>query len=111
MQALSQTEISHVWLVERIDQHVGGFEVAVENAVFVRVVNGLGDNLDITRRAPQPRRIPISALFIQLRETPTFDEIHGEERLSFVSAYLMDGDDVRVLQTSSRGCFRAEALC
>jgi hypothetical protein len=47
---------------------------------------------------------------IQLRETLALDEIHDEERLSLVRADFVDGDDVRVLQTGCRRCFRAEAL-
>ena len=57
MQPLGQAEVGHARLVERVDQHVGRLEVAVQNAAFVRVVDGLGDGLDVTRGAAAGQRL------------------------------------------------------
>ena len=43
---LGQTEISDMRDIQRINQDIRGFDIAVQNALFVGVMNGLGNGFD-----------------------------------------------------------------
>src|SRR5262245_2590865 len=97
MQPLGQAEIGDTWLVLCVDQHVRGFEVAMQNSSFVRIVNGVSNGFKVAHYPANPWCIAGFALGIQFGEALAFDEIHHEEWLSLVRADFMDRDNVRVL--------------
>ena len=45
---LGQTEVGDMRFIVRIEEDIGGLEIAVEDALFVGVVNGTGDLLHAT---------------------------------------------------------------
>ena len=47
--ALGETEVCDVWLILRIDQHVGWFEIAMKNVALMREMDRFGNELEITR--------------------------------------------------------------
>src|SRR5688572_12329780 len=97
MEPLGEAKISDARLVERIDNDVGGFEVAVQNAVFVRIIDRFSNDLHVANRAAEPVAIAQFAFRVDSGETLALNKIHGEERLAVVRAYFVDGDNVRVL--------------
>ena len=78
----------------------------MQDALLMRVVNGLGDQFHVARRFVRRER-PISN---QLRQIPSLDVIHREEVLVFVNADLVNGHDVRVLKNGRCRRFAAKAL-
>src|SRR5258707_676052 len=47
-QSLGQPEVGHVRLVVGVDQNIGRLQIAMQDAVAVRVMNGPGDLVHIT---------------------------------------------------------------
>src|SRR5687767_15368956 len=110
MQPLGETKISDARLVELIDNNVGRFEVAVQDAAFVRIIDRFSNDLDVANRAAEPVAVAQFAIRVDPGETLALNKIHGEERLAVVRAYFVDGNDVRVLQTGSGRRFSAKTL-
>ena len=81
-------------------------EIAVQNAVFVRVMDRLGNELEVGRRAFWRQR----PLGHQPRQRRAVDEVHHQVMLAFVHTDLMHGDDVRMLQSGRSGGFDPEAF-
>ncbi len=106
MQPLGEAEVGHARLVKRVDEHVGRLEVAVQDAVLMRIVDGLGDDLDVARGTGGGQWLAGG----EPGEALALDKIHGEEGPTLVRANFVDGDDVCVLQTGGRRRFRAEPL-
>jgi hypothetical protein len=78
----------------------------VEDSAFVRVLDGVGQRLDQSRRCERCQR-----LAGKLRgEVGTIHQVHGEILQPLVLAHLVDGDDVGMLQFRRRCGFGAETL-
>ena len=101
-----QAEVRDARLVEGIEQHVRWFEVAVERAALVRILNGLGDKAHVLRRLGGGQRF-----FADERgQVLSLDIFHREVVLTIVLAHLVDGHDVGVMQIGRRLGLRQEAL-
>jgi len=92
--------------VEGVEQHVRGFEVAVQDAAFVGVLNRLGDCLDAGGRVSGRHGIVPH----RLCQVAAFDVVHREVLLALVFADFMDGDDIWMPQTGRGFGFRTEPL-
>ena len=106
LQPPGQAEVHHVRLVLRVNQDVGGLQVAMQDAALMGVVDRLGDGLEITGRAPGRQRLVAH----QPRQALPLDVVHHEEVPALVDAHLVDGDDVRMVQTRRRNGLGAEPL-
>ena len=91
---LRQSEVSDMWLVVRIEQHVGRFEIAVENALGVRVVDRFRDAHHATRSAGGRQRSGAH----HLRQRRPFDQCHREERLPIDHPCVVDRHNVGMSQ-------------
>ncbi len=87
------------------DHDVGGFEVAMDDALFVRggerVGDSLGDFDDLRGRKATGVREAVERL--------AFDEFHGEEVDAFGFFDREDGDDVRMIERGDGTGFALEA--
>jgi len=77
----------------------------MNDALFVSVVNGLGERRQGRSGNPRRLRLPVQ----KLRERPAIDELKREIGLSFVGADLVDLHDVGVLESRGRLRLRLEA--
>jgi hypothetical protein len=102
---LGQAEVGDPQLVEAVDEHVGGLQVAVQRPLLMGVLDGIGQGAHVVGGAHGRER----ALADQGRQALPFDEIHREKALALVLADFVDGDDVWVLQSRRRFGFGAEA--
>ena len=103
-QFLRQSEIRDPRFAERIDQHVGRLEVAVQNTLLMGVLNCFREGFQIGRR-PLGRE---GASGLQLGKIGALDEIHREVADPLVLADLVNGDNVGVLQPGRGGGLGAE---
>ena len=94
VQAFGQAKIGDARLVVAVNHHVGGLEVAVQNALRMRIVYRLGGQPYVARGLSGRQ----SAIAHELSQVLAFDIIHREEVLAGVDADLVDGHDVRMLQ-------------
>ena len=99
-QLFGEAEVRDARLVEGVDEHVGRFEVAVQHAALVSIVDGLRDLLHVAR-GPSGRQRPRAH---KVGKIVALNEIHREVGLAFHFAYFVDTDDVRMLET--RRCLR-----
>ena len=81
-------------LVERIEQHVGRLQVAVQNPVLMRVVYRCGYDFEVTSGALRGQRDAAHELFQVL----PCDVLHRKVMLPLMCADLMNGNDIRVLK-------------
>ena len=94
-QFFCQAEIGDPRLIVFINDNIGRFEVAVQDAVLMRVMNGSGNGFDVGGRTLRGQwTIPHD-----LGQRPTGHIVHREEVLAVVFADLVDGHNVRMLQT------------
>ena len=106
LQALGQAEIGDARLVVGVDEHIRWFEVAVQDALLMRVVDRFGNGLEILSRAPgRQRNVPH-----QGGQTGAIHEIHREIVLAGVDPDFMDRDDVRMVQHRRRRGLGAKTL-
>ena len=91
-----------------IGHHVGGFDVAVDDAFVVRVVEAAGHLLDDLELAPHRNRDAVVDL---LRERDPLDVLHHDVGLTFVLAEVENGDDVAVGEVADRLRFLDEPIC
>src|SRR3978361_2561228 len=80
-------------------QDVGGFDVAVHQAVGVRGVQGTGD---LGHDVHGPGRGKPTVLREQSGQIGTFDQAHVDEQLAVDLAEVVDRDDVRFPQPGSQ---------
>ena len=84
-----------------VDDHVVGFEIAVDDAVAVGEARGLEDlDRDVDRAQLVDRRLAPD----QLLERATREVLHRDVVGVVVGAAVVDADDVRVLEAG--GCLR-----
>ena len=105
IQELGQSEIGNARLAGVVQEDVRGFEVAVQHALAVRVVDGLGDLLDQYACLARGQW----AIAHQLGQSLALDVIHREEGIALVLAHFVDGDDVGMLQARGGFGLRAKA--
>ena len=89
-----QAEISDLRLVARRQQHVAGFQVAVDDAALVGQVHGAGQALDQAHRPAGLLRLagqPVA-------ERPTLHHLHRKERPAVHLAQIEHLDDVGMVQ-------------
>ena len=103
--ALGQTEIADVRLIVRIDEDIGRLQIAVQDALFVRVLHGAADGGEIAGRVARPQRTARE----QSGQRLPLNQSHTEICLSLMLAGVVDGHDVRVYQMSGGLRFAAEA--
>src|SRR6185295_1497102 len=91
---LGQAKVRDARLIAGVHQDVGGLEIAVQDALPMRVVDGFRNELDVTRRfRGRQRAVPHES-----GEVLSLDVIHREIMLTLMDAYVVNGDDVRVLE-------------
>jgi hypothetical protein len=96
-QILGEAPVDHDGLAERADEHVGGLEIAVDDALAVGVRDRVGHG-DHVRQEGQAlaRRWGVADDVV---ERAARDELHRVERLARRPAPdVVDGDDGRVLE-------------
>ena len=100
-------EVHHLGRPPAGQEQVGRLHVAMDDAVVVRVSEA-GQELehDGKRRA----RVGPQSAFDRALEVDPLEQLHGDERRALVLAQLVDGDDVRVLETRHRARFAQEPL-
>src|SRR5262245_62899313 len=76
----------------------------MKDRVFVGVLNGLGDDPQVTGGLERGQRV----LAHPFRESLPLDIVHREVGLSLVFARLMNRNNVRMLQAGSSGSLRSE---
>jgi hypothetical protein len=102
---LGQAEVGQARLIVGVDEHVRGLEVAVQDALLVRIVDGLGNRLHVTRRALGGQRF----LADERGKIPALHVVHREVGLAVLLARLVDADDVGMLQPRRRLHLRAKS--
>src|SRR5262245_40836340 len=95
-----------MWFTIFIEQDVPWFDVSMQNAVFMCVMNCARHFGNKFHRAPDRQR-HTSHYFVKLA---AFDEVHAEVALTIALAHLVDGDDARMLQACSGFRFSAKTL-
>ena len=100
---------SKAFLASGVHENIGRFQIAMQNALLVGIMNGLGEGLHPAGDAPKidfrTRR-----LLDQSSEVLSFDVVHREIMLSGVLPDFVDGHNVRVLQIGGRLGFGKEPL-
>src|SRR5205823_12553676 len=89
-----------------IQQNVSGFDVAMKNAVFMRVMHSARYVRDELGRLAGRHRRALD-YFVELA---AFDEFHAELARAVAFAYLVDRNDTGMLQASCRFSFKAKAF-
>ena len=89
-----------------IKQNVSRFDVAMENAVFMRVMHGACHLCDEFHRLPDGHR----RVFNHFVKLAAFDELHAEVTLAIALAHLVDWDDAWMIKARSGFCFQTKAL-
>jgi len=89
-----EAEVRHVGHASGIDQDVRRFEVAMQDPLLVRVVDGLGDGFHPFGRAPRRNR----CLAERLAKILPLNVVHREVVKALVFADFVDPYDVRMLQ-------------
>src|SRR5204863_6665385 len=89
-----------------IEQYVSRLDVSMEDAVFMRVMDGSSDVRDQFHRLPDRHR----RLFNYFVKLATFDELHAEVALAIALSNFMDRNDTGMLQTSCRFRFEPKAF-
>jgi hypothetical protein len=89
-----------------IQQNVSGLNIAMQNAVFVRIMNGTRHLRDEFRRASNWDRLALD-YFVKLT---AFDELHAEVALTVPLAYFVNRNNARMFQAGGSFRFPAEAL-
>src|SRR5262249_28126190 len=106
---LGQPEVSDVRLPVGVEQDVRRLQVAMQDAALMRVVDGPRDGGHDFRCPPLPPLAEARTLSADhFRQAAAFYQSHGEVRLSVFVADLVDGDDLRVVETGGRLGFGAE---
>src|SRR5439155_20206072 len=96
IEPLGQAKVRDARLIARVHEDVRWLEIAVQDALAVRVVNGFGGEPDVTRGFRGRQR----TVAHELGEVLSLDVIHREVMLAVVDAHVVNGDDVRVPEES-----------
>src|SRR5450755_4444334 len=80
------------------DKDVGGFDVAMHDALRVCGVEGIGNFHAERQDGLEIERLARDAVF----QSYSVEEFHGDERLAVFLPYIVNGADIRVIQRGSR---------
>ena len=97
-EALGQAEVRHARLIVRVDQHIRGLQVAVQNPPLMGEVDRLGNRPQVLRR-PSGRQRSVPG---QVRQRRSRHIVHHQVMLALGEAHLMHRHDVR----DAAGCRR-----
>ena len=92
---LGQAEVENLDPARGHEQHVGGFQIPVQHATFVRVAQRLRNLQAVVDEAIDGQADPVRHSAIKRQ---AIDEFHGDERLAVVFTDLVNGADVRMIQ-------------
>src|ERR1700723_87135 len=95
--ALGQTEVENLGLIAIRYKDVGRFDVAVNDALGVRTVEGVSDLDAEVEKFIQLHRLPVDRALQGL----AFEQFHGEEVAAILLADFVDGADARVIESGS----------
>src|SRR6266699_2938318 len=90
----------------RVQQHVAGLDVSMQNAVFMRVMDGAGYLCDEFHRMPNRHRC-VCYYFVKLA---AFNKLHTEVAVAIAFAHLVDGHDGWVIETRRSFSFQTKAF-
>ena len=94
---LRQTEIQHLDATSGHDDHVGSFQIAMNNAAFMSMRHGVGDLFAVTNH-----RLHGQAVFWNLlRQRTSADEFHDDVVLAVRFTDVIDGANVGMVQCGS----------
>ena len=106
MPELGEAEIEHLRLAALVDEDVGRFDVAVDDAARVRCIEGIGD---LNGEIEQPGQRNRFAVDFGLQRS-AFEQLEDDERAPFVFADFVDRADVRMVQRRCGPRFTEEPL-
>src|SRR5436305_13615647 len=89
-----------------IEQNVSRLDVAMENSMFMRVMNRARYLRDEFRRLSDRHRLP----FCHFVELSTFDGLHAEVARAVALTDFVDWNDTGVLQMGRHFGFKAKAF-
>ena len=106
LQPFRETEVAHVRFVSGIEKNICGFQIAMQNAVLVRIRDRAGKLRDQV-----PRCARFVAIVVDSRgERPAFRELHAVKRRAVVLADGVNRQNAFVFETRRRFRFGAETL-
>ena len=97
-QAFGQPEVHHARLVVFADQHIRGFEVAVQNSLLVRILDRSRNFLQVFD-GPNGRK---GMVLDHCGQARALDVIHREIVLAVLFADFVNGDNVRMVKMGRR---------
>ncbi len=89
-----------------VEQNVARFDVSMQNAVLMRVMNCAGQLGDQFRRMPDRHRLAPD-YFVKLA---AFDELHAEVAGAIALAHFVNRNDAWMVEAGRGFCFPAKAL-
>ena len=106
LQELGQAEVENFGGAAIGDKHVGGLDVAMNDAFFVRGIEGVGDLNAESDRSRNRQRAAGEHFFQRL----AFEQFHGDERPAFVFFDGVDGANSGMVQGGGGTRLAQEAL-
>ena len=103
---LREPEVGKVRATLRVEQDVGGLEVAVDDALPMGDLKGVADLRQELRRLPEGERVRGQAR----RQRDPLDELLHEVVLALVVPDLVKGHDARMLQLGETAGLSEEAV-
>jgi hypothetical protein len=90
---LSEAEIGNLGVTAPGDENIGGFDVAVHDALGVRCIEGVGDLDGDIEEAIEFERLAGDEMF----ERNAFEELHDDESFAVLFPDVVNGRDVRMI--------------
>ncbi len=106
LETLGQAEIGDIRFALGVEQDIGGFQVAVQNAALMGEVDG---SSDICQQGGGFAG-PLFEIRDFGREVAPLDKLHHEIMMAFVLIDIINGNDIAVFEAGGGFGFRAEAL-
>ena len=103
---MRQSEIGDMRRTIKIQQNVLRFQIAMDNAFFVSVVDGVGDGATQTGRFRGGRTVHDHPIVLQRHP---FDQFTGDEGRADVPTHFVSGDDVGMFQLAAALASRTNA--
>ena len=103
--ALGQAEVGDVRLALGVQQNVARFQIPMQDAAQVGVVDRTGHQRQQLNRLARLVEVVADMLF----QTAPLDQFHAEIVAALAFANFVDGDDVRMIEPGSRLGFDAKA--
>ena len=94
---LGQSEVQHFHLATRSHEKIGGFDVAMDNALRVGRVQRVGDLNSELHHLLHLQRPTLDAML----QGFAFEQFHGDERLAILLADVVNGADVGMIKRRS----------